>query len=152
MRVFPQIRAQSGSSIIEVVLSISTVAIVGMALMGSFTYGFHIMGLVRENQRATQIILEKVETVRLYSWDQLLTPGFVPPTFTEHYDPQAADGEQGVAYFGTVTVTNFTRATSYQDNVRQLVITLNWTTSGNLRRSRQLATLVAKNGIQNYVY
>jgi type II secretory pathway pseudopilin PulG len=142
----------SGAALLEVVLSVMTIAILGSALMGSFAYGFHIMRLVRENQRATQIILEKVETVRLYSWDQLLTPGFVPATFTEVYDPQAEPGQRGITYSGTLMITNFPNATSYQNNLRQLVITLDWSTTGNITRTRKLATLVAKDGLQNYVY
>jgi len=152
MRIRLAERTLCGAALFEVIMSVFTIAIIGSALMGSFTYGFHVMRLVRENQRATQIILEKVETVRLYSWDQLLTPGFVPATFTEVYDPQAEPGHQGITYNGTLSITNFPNATSYQNDLRQLVITLNWTTTGNMQRTRKLATLVAKDGIQNYVY
>lgn len=151
MRIRLRKTALSGAALFEVIMSVFTIGIIGSALMGSFAYGFQIMRLVRENQRATQILLEKVETVRLYSWDQLLTPGFVPASFTDVYDPQAPDGQHGITYNGTLSITNFPNATSYQNDLRQLVITLDWT-SGSLPRTRKLATLVAKDGIQNYVY
>jgi hypothetical protein len=110
------------------------------------------MELARENQRATQIILEKFETVRLYNWDQVLTPGFIPATFDDIYDPQAGTNGAGVAYHGTVTVTNVPFNSSYSGNMRELVISLTWTSSKNLTRSRTMSTFVAKDGIQNYVY
>ena len=144
--------ALRGVALLEVILSIMTIAIIGAALMGAFAYGFQIMRLVRENQRATQIMLEKIETVRLYSWDQLLTPGFVPATFTDVYDPQAPEGHQGIVYNGSLAITNFPSSANYQSAIKELVITLSWQTSGDISRTRKLTTLVAKDGIQNYVY
>lgn len=144
-------RTQSGSALVEVVFSIAVIGVVAAALIGSFSYGFFITQLVRENQRATQIILEKAETIRLYSWDQVLTPGFIPSTFTDVYDPQSAGGE-GVAYHGTLTIGNSPSGANYSANLRQFTITLTWTNHMNMVRTRSLATLVAKDGIQNYVY
>lgn len=136
---------------VEVVFSIAVIGVVGAALIGTFSYGFFVTQLVRENQRATQIILEKAETIRLYSWDQVLTPGFIPATFTDIYDPQAESGG-GIAYHGTLEIANRPSAANYANDLRQFTITLTWTNSMNMVRSRSLATLVAKDGIQNYVY
>ena len=98
-------------------------------VFGSFRYGFFTLQLLRENQRATQILLEKVETLRLYRWDQVnSTNGFIPATFTEVYDPQGATGAQGVTYNGTLAIANCAVGTSYATNMRQLTVTLNWTT------------------------
>lgn len=136
---------------VEVVFSIAVIGVVAAALIGSFSYGFFVTQLVRENQRATQIILEKAETIRLYSWDQVLTPGFIPPTFSDVYDPQSTGGE-GVSYHGTLTITNSPSGANYAANLRQFTITLTWTNNMNMVRTRSLATLVAKDGVQNYVY
>ena len=152
MKICCKANRQRGTTIVEIVISTCILSIMAAGIIGCFTYGFYIMELARENQRATQIILEKFETVRLYNWDQVLTPGFIPSTFEDIYDPQAGAGSEGVAYHGTVTVTNVPFTTSYSGDMRELVISLTWTSTRNLTRSRTMSTFVAKDGIQNYVY
>src|SRR5580765_2676209 len=125
---------QGGTSIMEVVISTLILSIMAAGFMGCFGYGFYVMELARENQRATQLILEKFETIRLYNWDQVLTPGFIPDSFDDVYDPQSGGG--GVAYHGTVTVRNVPFNTSYKANMRELVVTLTWTSLRNLTRTR----------------
>jgi type II secretory pathway pseudopilin PulG len=149
MKIRSTANHQRGTTILEIVISTCILSIMAAGLIGCFTYGFYIMELARENQRATQIILEKFETVRLYNWDQVLTSGFIPATFEDIYDPQA---ESGVAYHGTVTVANVPFNNSYSSNMRELVISLTWTSSRNLTRTRTMSTFVAKDGVQNYVY
>jgi hypothetical protein len=104
-------------------------------------------------------MLEKVETLRLYNWDQVNSNGFIPTNFTDVYDPQASSGRQGVTYTGTLTIADFTNATSgsvstppsYSTNMRQVTLTVNWNTR-NINRSRSLTTYIARDGMQNYVY
>jgi len=131
-----------------VVLAISIAGIMAAVLSG-----FFIMGRARENQRATQIILEKVETLRLYSWSQVNSNGFIPTTFTQPYDPQAAPGSQGIIYRGELAVSPFPHTTAnYRDSMRQVKVTLSWTSERNLPRTRSFVTYIAKDGVQNYVY
>lgn len=143
----------NGFTLVDVVMSIALLGVMASGVFGSFRYGFFTLELARENQRATQILLEKVETLRLYSWDQINTPGFVPTNLpTEYYDPQGAIGAQGVAYNGTVAVQNSVPfSTSYSGNMRQITVTLNWSTR-NIPHTRSLTTYIAKDGLQNYVY
>jgi type II secretory pathway pseudopilin PulG len=145
-------KSKAGTTLVEVVVAAAILVVVGAGIIGSLGYGFFTTQLFRENQRATQIILEKVETLRLYSWDQINSNGFIPATFTNVYDPKAAVGQQGVTYYGTLAVSNFPSGTSYSTNMRQLTLTLRWNTGGNTPHRRTLTTCVAKDGIQNYVY
>jgi hypothetical protein len=138
-------------TLVDVVMALAVLGVMAGGIFGSFRYGFFTLQLVRENQRATQIILEKVETIRLYSWDQVNSNGFIPATFTDIYDPQGAANSQGITYSGTVALANCPLGTSYAGNMRQLTITLNWTTR-DIPHTRSLATYIAKDGIQNYVY
>ena len=69
------------STLVEVVVAVGILAILGAGIVGSFKYGFFMMDMVRQNQRATQIMLAKAETIRLYRWDQVLSNGFIPATF-----------------------------------------------------------------------
>jgi type II secretory pathway pseudopilin PulG len=140
-------------TLVDVIMSIAVLGVMAGGILGSFRYGFFTLQLLRENQRATQILLEKVETLRLYSWDQVNTPGFIPSNLpTEYYDPQAPVGSQGAVYQGTITApSSVPFTTSYSANLRQLTLTLTWTTR-NIQHNRSLITYIAKDGIQNYVY
>lgn len=146
-------KAERGTSIVEVVVAIAILGIMAGGIIGSFSYGFYVMQLTRENQRATQIMLEKVEAIRLFNWDQLMA-GDIPTRFTDHYNPQGPAGAQGPTYHGTIIITNFAATTaSYSTNLRQLNLTVEWTNSlGRMKRTRSLSTLIARNGFQNYVY
>ncbi len=152
MKVCYNSKTNGGGSLVELVISTAIIAIVAAGIMGCFTFGFFTLRLARENQRATQIILEKVETIRLYTWDQVNSNGFIPVAFTDYYDPQARSGSRGVAYSGLLAITNVPFSTSYSTNLRQLTVTLSWNTAGTLPHRRTLCTLVAKDGLQNYVY
>ena len=138
-------------TIAEVVVSLVIVSIGAAALMGCINYGFLVTQLTRENQRATQIMLERAEAIRLCSWDQVRSTGFIPPTFTDYYDATAPNASQGAVYSGTVEVAPFPFATSYAADLRQLKLTLRWRT-GRIAHSRTNITNIAKDGIQNYVY
>jgi type II secretory pathway pseudopilin PulG len=128
MRIRQQRPAAKGSAaftLVEVVISVLVIAIGSAGLMSCIGYGFKSIQRIRENQRATQIILEKAETIRLYSWDQVNTSGFIPSAFTATYDGDSAGSNYtGTIYYGTVSVGSFPGFTSY----------------------------IAKDGIQNYVY
>ena len=133
-------------------MAVAIIGIMCAGLVGSLTYGFYTMGLARENQRATQLILETLETVRLYNWDQVNSNGFIPPTFTGVYDPQAPVGQQGITYYGTISRGNANMGgPSVNTNLVLMTVTLNWTNRG-IRHARTNCTLIARDGIQNYVY
>jgi len=130
-----------------------TITIGAAGLMSCFGFSFRVMELARDNQRATQIMLEKAETIRLYSWDQVNSNGFIPSTFTATYDgiPATNGANGGTIYTGTLAVGPFPFNTSYKTNMRQLTVTLQWN-KHNMTKTRSLTTYISKDGIQNYVY
>jgi len=129
------------------------IAITGAGVISSINYGLCIMRIARENQRATQVMLEKVEAIRLYNWDQVTNLAFIPDSFTAPYDPTSPS--PGTTYYGTMSVTAPTfigTAPNYASRLRQFNVSLVWTNAGRLRHARTLSTYVAQNGVQNYVY
>lgn len=148
-------KVEAAGTLVEVIVATVIIAIMGAGIIGSINYGMFVTQLARENARATQIMLEKLESIRLYNWTEVTNAGYVPTSFVNYYDPQAPSNYQGTIYNGTITVSNaaFSAATpSYAGNMRQFTVTLSWTTSGRISHTRQLSTYVAKDGIQNYVY
>jgi len=128
------------------------IAITGAGVISSINYGLCIMRIARENQRATQVLLEKVEAIRLYNWDQVTNSSFIPDTFTAKYDPT---DNKGTTYYGTMSITapTFSGTTpNYSPNLREFTVSLAWTNSGGIRHARSLSTYVAQDGVQNYVY
>lgn len=138
-----------GFTLVEVVMAMVIVGISVVALLSGISHGMFTMRIARENLRATQIMLEKTETLRLYNWDQLNTTNFILTSFTETYDPTATNG--GLSYAGTVAIASVPMATTYGGEMKQVTISLNWTT-GSINRNRSFTTLVARNGLQNYIY
>ena len=79
--------AGNAFTIVEVVFAMGTAAVMFLALYSGLTGGFAIIKLARENTRATQILVEKMETIRLYTFDQINSNGFLPASFSVPYYP-----------------------------------------------------------------
>ena len=64
---------------------------------------------MRENLRATQILQERMEPIRLYNWDQINTANFIPASFTEAFYSTNANNAANAGdfvYTGTVAVAS----------------------------------------------
>ena len=155
-------RRLAAFSLMEVALGMGVMGTAMAALFSGFTSGFFTIRMARENLRATQIMLEKVETIRLYSWQQVTNtnPLFIPDTFTNKYDPVTQIGNNGVLYYGTLSITNVDPAEmtgldgnppKYTNDMRLVIVKLNWQTGG-LQRSREFRSYISRSGLQDYVY
>lgn len=154
MKIKPLISHLPGSlaafSLVEVTIGLGIIGVVIVGLFSGFSSGFFTMRMARENLRATQVMLEKVETIRLYSWDQINTPGFIPATFQATYDPQSTNA-QGLTYSGTMTIIAAPISSSYSNELKLVTVRVNWKTGG-LDRNREFSTYIARNGLQSYIY
>jgi hypothetical protein len=144
-------RLKAAFTLAELVIASAVLVITIGGVIGGFGYGFYAIQIVRENQRATQIMLETAEIIRLYNWTQVNTPGFVPSITNAVYDPQSALSP-GTTYLVTCAITNYSGASggNYASKIRELIVTCSWT--NRVPHTRTLATLVAQDGEQNYVY
>jgi hypothetical protein len=153
-----KIRANLGSeqayTIVEVVFASAIIAILFVTLHMGIAFGFSVSRAERENLRATQIILERMEGIRLFTFDQVSDTALNPTTFTKSYYPAALGGQSpGITYTGRVTVVpNITLdpTATYSADMKKVTVQLDWVSS-NVHRTRSLSTYVARNGIQNYV-
>ncbi len=147
-------RFEAAYSMAEAMVGVSLMGILFVSLYGGMASGFAVTQVARENLRATQILLERVEGIRLYNWNQLVYSNWVPSTFTNFYYPLTnANESPGIMYVGTMSIQPATLSPSatYADNMREITVTVNWTSAG-VPRTRSMKTFVAKNGVQNYVY
>jgi len=150
-------RTSQGFTLIEIVVGMAIFGVVFLSLYSSMSAGFGVVRLSREEVRAIQIMEEKMETIRLYTWTQITTPNFVPTNFTDFFYRSPASSSTnlisgaGITYTGTVSIVSAPISEAYSNDLKQVTVTVNWS-SGKTSRQRDMKTLVSKYGIQNYVY
>lgn len=149
MAIIPAHKRRAAFTLTEVMVAVGVVGVLFVALYLAFSAGFSIVRVTRENLRATQILVQRTETVRLYSWSQLLDPTCFKPTFIED-----ATASLGTKYFGSIQLAtpNNMGAPNYLNDMRLVTISVRWTNGYGrpLPHYREMQTQVAKNGLQNY--
>ena len=147
----------------EVLVAVAVIGIAFVSLYAGMASGFSLVALSRENLRANQIMMDRLEECRLYTWEYLTNPTNVPTAFTTPFYPTNSDVSlsdlsrgsvvvgHDFTFYGTLTITNAGLTNTYRDNLRLIVVTLTWT-NGNVPRNRSVSTYVARNGMQSYIY
>lgn len=139
-------------TLIETAIGMLICGIVFVSLYAGLSQGFKITQISRENLRATQVMVERLESIRLNTFDQLNTPGFVPTAaILEPYFAVGGTNNGGLFYSVTVAVSNAPMTTSYSSDLKLVNVQVRWT-SGGLSRFRQMSTLIARDGLQSYIY
>jgi len=143
----------SAFTLAEVMVAVLVVSIAVVSLYTGVSSGFALVKLAREDLRATQIILQKMEAIRLYTWSQITDANyFSTNTCVAYYDPAGqANGSGGVAYTVNTAISTDTPAASYSPNMRRVTVQVSWV-SGTVNRRREVSTYVARYGMQNYIY
>lgn len=147
---------QAAWTLAEVMVAVAVLAIVFVSLFAGFGFGFKIVKTTREDLRATQILTQKIESLRLCTYTQLTNQ--CPKTFTESYTSMGS-GSTAVTYRGTIGLTaNTNLPSAYRDQVRLITVTVTWTTSSSgasrsqVVHTRSMQTQSAYYGLQNYLY
>jgi len=153
---------------VEVVVCSGIMAVVFVALYGGISYGFRMLQLARENLRANQILIEKLETIRLYTWEQVNSNGFIPAAFQEAFYPldssnvvvnmDGGNGEAqivdpstvGLVFHGSISLSNAPVSETYSNNMKLVTISVTWTNKG-MARTRSMNSYLSEYGMQNYI-
>jgi prepilin-type N-terminal cleavage/methylation domain-containing protein len=149
-------REQAGFTLAEVMVAVAIVGIAFASLYVGMGSGLLITQSSRENLRATQIMLERMEGIRLHNWNQITISNMVPTKFATRYYPKTLGGNtnsQGIMYSGAINISTpvISPAPTYVDKLRMVDVEIQWK-SGEIQRSRSMSTLVAQDGLQNYVF
>ena len=162
-------------TLVEVLVGIALLGIVVTALYSGMTYGLARTAITREEIRATQVMLEKMEQLRLYRWDQVnynydpddpedptdpfdsvdphdvadeLSEFIIPANFMEPFTPGSTNAND-LQFFGTFSITNSPMAdASYSNALRMITVSVTWTNGAKVK-TRTMQTLFAKYGMQN---
>jgi len=161
-------------TLVEVLVASALLSLSAAALYSGLAWGIKQNRLARENLRATQVILEKMEILRGYSWDQLFPNSdpdeledpsdpfdpdedphleednitfTIPKTFTAPYE--SGDTNKGdFMYQGIIQITPAQITEAYGASLAQVRVAVGWTSEG-VRREREAKTFFAQYGLQN---
>src|SRR5215813_818461 len=99
LRSAAQGRQTSGFTLIETVVATLLAGIMLPTLFAGLASGFSIVKVTRENLRATQVIMQRMEAIRLAPYKTLQDPAAYPASFTEYYSPSGkTNGAPGTVY------------------------------------------------------
>src|ERR1044072_3855192 len=87
---------QQAFTLMEVMLAVVIVGVEFVSLYVAISQGFAVVQSARENLRATQIMQEQVEIVRMLDWDKVTTNAS-PWNFSANFYP-AGGTNQGIIY------------------------------------------------------
>jgi len=139
-------------TLMEVVVAAMVLMTISVAFYLGLSSCFSVVKASREEVRATQIMTQKLEAVRLCTWSELTNFSFKEP-----YDPVGTtNSSAGVYYYGNVTksaAATIPNTASYLNNMCLVTVSLTWT---NSRRSavysRKMETHYARYGLQSYIW
>lgn len=146
------LRPKKAFTLVEVVIAVAVIAVAFSGFYLNLGQGFATMDESRENLRATQILSQQMEIIRLYTWTQINTSGFVPTNFTAAFNPVGSHVTNGPVFNGTITITNTSMTENYASNHVLVTVALNWTSANNISHHRQMSTIVSQYGLHNYFY
>ena len=147
---------ETGYTFVEVLVATVILGFVGASVYWGLAGGFGLIQSTREDLRATQVMLQKMEAIRLFTWSQIgNTNNFLTSNFVEDYDPLGTTNSSGGAKYRCY-VTASTPAVgelpeAYRTNMLTITVTLYWTNSAVVHK-REMQTRVARNGMQNYIW
>ena len=171
-------KAVAAFTLIEVVVGTALVALVVGALYSGIVFGVQRTAFIREDIRATQIMLEKLEQLRLYRWDQIndvydpddpedplepfdpedphvpedeLEPFVVPTNFVAAFT-LGQTGTNDLQYYGTFNIAELplTGGEAYTNKMLRVTVGVTWTNRSQVR-TREVQTIFSKYGLQNNV-
>jgi prepilin-type N-terminal cleavage/methylation domain-containing protein len=168
----------SGFTLIEAMVGMAVMGIVIVALYSGVTWGMANYQRARESMRATEILTEKLDSVRLFNWDQITNGTSIPTKFSSSFDAEKdpnrglgyayaygkTNGNNGsgngngqtnktkLNYAGTISISNAPSDVTYNTDMRYVTVSLSWTNAVGGVRTRAMTTFVSKNGLQNYIY
>jgi prepilin-type N-terminal cleavage/methylation domain-containing protein len=140
----------AGFSLVETLVAVAIGGVMFVSLYTGFSSGFAVVQLARENLRGTQILQEKMETIRLYTWDQIATAGFIPTNFTDVFFP-GTQNSAGLVFTGSVSIVSSPLTEAYSNDVKLVTVQVQWK-SAKVVRKREMSTLISRYGLQQYIY
>ena len=144
----------SGFTLIETIVATMLAGIMLPTLYAGLAAGFSMVQVTRENLRATQVLVQRMEAIRIVPFKTIAAA--FPTNVTEYYNPGGqTNGSGGPVYTVTyncapIPVVSGGLPPTYRSNMFLITATASWN-SGKAQRSRSMQSYVARYGVQRYV-
>jgi uncharacterized protein (TIGR02598 family) len=142
-------RATAGFTLVETLMAVGLGSFMIGTLYSGFASGISAMRTTREDLRATQIMLGRVERLRLCTWSQITNPASNPPTTTDYFDTANQQVPYTVTYQAATPAVG-TLPDAYRTNMLLVTLETTWT-SGGIQHQRSMQTYVARYGMEGYI-
>ncbi len=144
-----------GYTVREAVTAVALAGFVTVTLGAVLSAGGNLIQSARQNLRASQVLMEKAEALRLFAGSQVSdTNSYRQPLFVEPHDPRGAGFEASrVQYAGYLSGTGLADTT--RPNLRPVTLTLCWTNSEGAKpvvHTRAVQARLARNGTPKYIW
>jgi Tfp pilus assembly protein PilV len=144
----PTRRNRSAFSTLEALIASGIMGVLVASLYGGITFGIALIQSTREKLRGGQVLQEKLETIRLYKWQQINDASFLPRTFSASLNPTG----NVPFYEGTFTIAPVPFGSeTYKSDMLQVDVSVQWKSLGTVK-TMNLQTFVSRHGIQNYSF
>jgi hypothetical protein len=145
---------EAGDTFAKMLVGVAFVGVVVTMLYGAFSAGFPVIQSTRGNLRATQIVMQKAEALRLFTWSQVCdTNNHRKPLFVE---PQDSRGDvQYAGYITSAVPAAGDLANAARSHMRPVTVTLSWTNYHGAKpivQTREIHTRLARNGTPKYIW
>lgn len=137
-----------GFTLVEVLFAMAIIGILIVTMYAAIANSASWVRVCQENETVTQILSEKMDTIRLYNWDQINSNGFVLTNFTVGIDPLQTNSRP--YYTGTVVIVQAPISETYKTDLRQVTVNVSWV-SGSRPQTRSMSSFVTSYGLQSYV-
>jgi prepilin-type N-terminal cleavage/methylation domain-containing protein len=135
-------RKRTGFTLVEVMTALTVVVLVFMSSLGAITIGFRILEDARLSTLASQVLQSEMENLRLKNWSQLSA---LPESGS--FSIETSLGSAGFDRFQCTRAISYARA-----DVKQVDLTLSWTSMSGAQHTRRYVTYIAKEGLNDYYY
>ena len=151
---------EAGETFAKMLVGVAFVGVVVTLLYGAFSVGFPAIQSTRENLRASQIVMQKAEALRLFTWSQVCDTNPHPARlFVEPKDSPGVSGSSGsvqYAGYGSAAVpATGELANASPRHLRTVTVTVCWTNSDGAKpvvHRRDMQARLARNGTPKYIW
>jgi len=154
-------RREAGDSFAKMLTGIAFLSVAVTALYGAFTPVYRVIRSTREDLRASQIVMQKAEALRLFTRSQVGdTNNYRQPFLVEPYNPRRVTHTSGgVQYAGYLSTAGPAAAgdlaNTSRSHLRSVTVTLCWTNSDGAKpvvHRREMQARLAPNGMPKYLW
>ena len=144
-------RAASAFTLAETMVAVAIFGIMFASFFGGLSLSLSIVKSARESLRATQIMTENMDIIRLKTFDQVKNTNYTAP-FNPIPKSVTNSGSPGLTYTVRVIVplaSPMTDGETYANNVKRVTVRLTWQ-SGKLVKTNEMRTFVSQYGMSTY--